>query len=104
MNKRKEKGRVLGEFPLDDSLRDEFLGKTPGGGLVTAGPAAPPDGESEKSEGYKVISISLYDEDLEYLEALVSELKRRGHRRVSKSRLVRFALRSVNIDNIAREW
>jgi hypothetical protein len=38
------------------------------------------------------VCISLYHEDIARLEALVGELKRRGHTRANKSEVVRMAL------------
>src|SRR5439155_6256607 len=46
-------------------------------------PAAAP--KKEKPTHYKVVCISLYTEDIERLEALVAELKRRGHTKANKS-------------------
>ncbi len=60
--------------------------------------------EKDKPSHYKVISISLYTEDLEKLEAMVKELKRRGHTKASKSQLIRFALDSVDLDQMPRSY
>lgn len=51
--------------------------------------------------GYKVISISLYQEDLDQLDLKVDELKRRGFGRANRSWLIRFALRRVDVDKIS---
>ncbi len=59
---------------------------------------------AKKPTHYKVVSISLYTEDIERLEALVAELKRRGHRRANKSQLIRFALDTVDIDDLPRGY
>jgi len=60
--------------------------------------------EKQKPTHYKVISISLYTEDLERLEAMVAELKRRGHTKASKSSLIRFALDQVDLDAMPRGY
>ena len=49
---------------------------------------------------YKLVCISLYLEDIARLEALVRELKRRGHPRANKSQLVRMALESVDLTKL----
>ena len=41
---------------------------------------------------YKVICISLYNEDLRRLDEKVEQLKKRGVRRASRSALIRHAL------------
>jgi hypothetical protein len=52
---------------------------------------------------YKVVCISLSRKDIERLDSLVAELRRRGHAGVSKSGLIRFALGSLDIDKVPRE-
>lgn len=49
---------------------------------------------------YKVVSISLYTEDIERLNQLVAELKARGHSRANKSMLIREALRQLDLDAV----
>ena len=47
---------------------------------------------------YKVVSISLYTEDIDRLSELVDSLKARGHRRANKSMVIREALRQIDLD------
>lgn len=47
---------------------------------------------------YRVVSFSLYQEDIDRLEQLVRSLKARGHTKANKSQVVRFALATVDID------
>lgn len=60
--------------------------------------------EKIKPSHYKVVSISLYQEDIARLEALVAELKRRGHTKANKSQLIRYALDTVDIDKLPRGY
>jgi hypothetical protein len=60
--------------------------------------------QKPKPSHYKVVSISLYQEDIEHLEALVKELKKRGYTKANKSQLIRFALDTVNIDKLPRGY
>lgn len=70
-----------------------------GGVPVTDDADAPPaDGPTH----YKVISISLYTEDIEMLDRKVAELKRRGVTKASRSALIRCALNQVDLDKIPR--
>lgn len=91
-SKRKQEG--LGDNPLaqDDLLRETFY--RPG--------STRPASTKPKPTHYKVISISLYQEDLERLEAMVAELKRRGHTKASKSQLIRIALEQLDLDRVPR--
>lgn len=61
---------------------------------------------SSKKEGendYKVITISLYNDDIELLDNYVAQLKKEGHRRINKSKVLRYALRSLDISKIPKE-
>ena len=53
---------------------------------------------------YKIISISLYTEDIERMDELVRQLKRRGFTRANRSALIRFALDQVDIDKMPRGY
>jgi hypothetical protein len=88
----------LGENPLSaDELLERTFYRAP---VVRSRSAA----AKEKPSHYKVVSISLYQEDIARLEALVRELKRRGHTKANKSQLIRFALDTVDIDKLPRGY
>ena len=55
-----------------------------------------------RPDHYKVICISLYNEDLKQLDNMVAKLKRRGLTKASRSALIRFALSQVNLDDVPR--
>lgn len=96
-----KKGREgLGDNPLssDELLRRAFFEERPPRRPSARGAAKP------KPTHYKVVSISLYREDIERLEAMVAELKRRGHTKASKSSLIRFALDQVDLDSVPRGY
>lgn len=57
-----------------------------------------------KPDHYEVICISLYKEDLERLDAKVRELKENGHRKMSRSALIRFALDTVDLEALPRGY
>jgi hypothetical protein len=50
------------------------------------------------------VCISLYTEDIERLEALVAELKKRGHTKANKSAVIRYALDSVDIGKMPKGY
>ena len=51
-----------------------------------------------------MICISLYKEDLERLDAKVQDLKARGHRKMTRSGLIRFALDQVDVARMPRAY
>ncbi len=56
-----------------------------------------------KPQHYKIVSISLYNEDIDRLERLVGELKHRGHYKANKSQVIRQALAQFDLDLVALE-
>jgi hypothetical protein len=60
--------------------------------------AAVPD----KPTHYKVICISLYNRDLDHLDAMVDELKGRGVTKANRSALIRAALDQLDLDKVPR--
>ena len=87
---------VLDEDEVSAVLRDTFYGGKGGkrGRAKT----------KKKPDHYDVICISLYTEDLARLDKMVAKLKKRGHRRISRSALIRFALDHVDIDDFPRAY
>jgi hypothetical protein len=66
--------------------------------------AAPPTAKKDKPTHYKIVCISLYTEDIERLEALVAELKRRGHTKANKSQVIRAALDQIDLAKIPKGY
>lgn len=58
---------------------------------------------ASKPQHYKIVSISLYNEDIERLERMVNQLKARGHYKANKSQLIRQALAQLDLDAVPRE-
>jgi hypothetical protein len=84
-------------FADEDTAVEEFFAPR-----VRARRADAPDDSVERAKErpahYKVISISLYTEDIERLEELVTALRARGHSRANKSMVIREALRQIDLD------
>lgn len=53
-----------------------------------------------KPDHYEVICISLYKEDLARLDEKVRKLKSSGHRKMSRSALIRYALNTVDLEQL----
>jgi hypothetical protein len=91
-------GAIKGFFDDEERAVEEFFDpKVPRKVIKGRGS---PDG---RPTHYKVISISLYTEDIDRLNELVKELKARGHSRASKSMLIREALRQLDLDKVPRQ-
>ena len=60
--------------------------------------------KKKKPDHYEVICISLYKEDLARLDSKVKQLKSAGHRKMSRSALIRFALDTVDLDQLPRGY
>lgn len=79
---------------------------------LVAAPAAPKTktaGTSRRKkqkdpQHYKVLSISLYNEDIDKMDELVKELKKRGFTRANRSALIRFALDQVDITKMPKGY
>jgi len=87
--------KLMAHDPLSDAdaiLSEEYYGR-PVRGRERAPAAAKPT-------HYKVICISMYNRDIEELEAKVAELKRRGWTKANKSQLIRLALSQIDLDKL----
>ena len=58
----------------------------------------------KKPDHYEVICISLYNEDLARLDEKVKLLKGRGHRKMSRSALIRYALDTADLDGLPKAY
>ena len=58
--------------------------------------------KKERPTHYKIVCISLYNEDIERLEQLVTELKRRGHTKANKSAIIRAALDQIDLAKVPK--
>ena len=91
--------RAMAVDPFEDSVLENFY--RPRANAHTAVEAAP---VKAKPTHYRIVCISLYNEDIERLEAMVAELKRRGHTKANKSQLIRAALDQVDLNKIPKGY
>lgn len=97
---RKRRGGVDSVLDGDEVsavLRDTFY--TPNGRKRTRKKA-----KAAKPDHYEVICISLYREDLSRLDGMVAKLKKAGHRKMSRSALIRFALDHVDLKQLPKAY
>ena len=59
-------------------------------------------GANDRPAHYKVICISVYNDDLHKLDDMVRELKRRGYTKANRSALIRHALSVLDINHVPR--
>ena len=86
-------GKAMATDPLSEEvILEQFYRPTPTND-------AP---KKAKPTHYKIVCISLYNEDIENLEKMVAELKRRGHTKANKSQLIRAALAQVDLGKIPK--
>jgi len=87
-------GKAMGGDPLaEDVILEQFYRPAPAALEKKAKPTH-----------YKIVCISLYNEDIERLEKLVQELKRRGHTKANKSQIIRAALDQIDLDKIPKGY
>lgn len=60
-----------------------------------------PEPDSASGVGYRVICISMYHDDLAWLDEAVAALKARGIRRANRSWLIRKALGKLDLDALS---
>ena len=113
MSTRKKKPREdeelgLGDNPLADSdpLAEHFYRRPEPGAVPGAASRAPrkprAKGRQPLKEGrsFRLVTFSFYEEDVARLDALLAEAKKKGHRRASRSQIVRLALRQVDVSDL----
>ena len=97
-------GKILNHDPLGDTdaiLRKEYYGQSDGDADMDATDDEMARGaKKDKPTHYKVVCISMYTADIENLNAMVAELKSRGHTKANKSQLIRYALRQLDLDTL----
>jgi hypothetical protein len=69
--------------------------KAPGGRARGKGRQPLQDGKS-----FRLVTFSIYEEDVARLDELLREARKLGHRRASRSQIVRLALRQVDLTEL----
>jgi hypothetical protein len=64
----------------------------------------PPAEEEEEDARFRRVNISLFPEDIELLNEMVRSLRKRGYRRVSKSQIIRYALKTVDLKQMPQTY
>ena len=110
----------LGNNPLADVGVDPFTAAFYGVEPATTAPAlkttttttapkkaskAKPKGRQPLADGksFRLVTFSFYEEDVARLDELLAEARNNGHRKASRSQIVRLALRQVNLVDLPDE-
>jgi hypothetical protein len=92
----------MAQFEFDrDEVEGVLSGRFYSQRETTTTPATT-EAQSDKPTHYKVICISIYNDDLAHLDALVTQLKKRGMTKANRSALIRAALQQVDLDRVPR--
>lgn len=96
-NLREATAKVLDTSEVEGVLSSTFY--VPDG---TSRAGLRPPARDDKPTHYKVICISMYTEDLKRLDDMVDTLKARGLTKANRSALIRYALGTVDLDNVPK--
>jgi hypothetical protein len=103
MKPQRQEKRLMGDDPLaTETILERFYKPEPVPANDAPAIVKAAAGVKEKPTHYKVVCISLYNEDIQNLESMVAELKRRGHTKANKSQLIRAALAQVDLGKIPK--
>jgi hypothetical protein len=101
MKPQRQDKRLMGDDPLAaEAVLERFY--KPAANAVPLDDEPAPKLKPDKPTHYKIVCISLYNEDIEHLNQMVAELKRRGHTKANKSQLIRAALAQVDLAKIPK--
>ncbi len=88
------------DYPESPLTAEDVLQET----FYSAPPKETKKKKKAKPSHYKICCISLYNEDIDNLNSMVKELKKRGHTKANKSQVIRFALANCNLDDMPKGY
>jgi len=88
---------IVSRNDVDGVLSSNFYCDRP-----PSAPQGTPPARNQKPTHYKVICISLYNDDLKRLDDMVDTLKSRGMTKANRSALIRYALGEVDLESVPR--
>lgn len=99
--------RIRSVFADEDVLAETFYREEPAekprlASLDAAGKRRRAAKPKAKPDHYEIICISIYNDDLARLDEKVDTLKKRGHRKMTRSALIRYALDRLAVDDVPR--
>ena len=96
---------VLGEIPSPEAImRKHFYRKSEEAAAPEPQLTPTDDAEEEEDARFRRVNISLFPEDIELLNEMVRILRKRGYRRVSKSQIIRYALKTTDLEKMPQSY
>ena len=96
---------VLGEIPSPEAIMcKHFYRKSEEAAAPEPQLPSADDVEEEEDAGFRRVNISLFPEDIELLNEMVRTLRKRGYRRVSKSQIIRYALKTADLEKMPQSY
>ncbi|RJO69429.1 MAG: hypothetical protein C4523_06310 [Myxococcales bacterium] len=95
-----KKRSALPTNPLDNDPMVETFYRVGKRGRATVAEAK---AAKEKPQHYKVCCISLYTEDIDRLDEMVTKLKKLGYTKANKSQVIRYALAHVDVEKMPKQ-
>ncbi len=94
----------LGDDPLaetrQDPLIEAFYGALPARRATSKKKRERGRQPLKDGKTFRLVTFSFYEEDVARLDKLLAEARRSGHRRASRSQIVRLALRQVDLSQL----
>ena len=96
---------VLGEIPSPEAImRQHFYRKSEEAAAPEPQLPLADEVEEEEDARFRRVNISLFPEDIELLNEMVRTLRKRGYRRVSRSQIIRYALKTADLEKMPQSY
>ena len=95
--------RLFDEDEVRSVLEDTFYRPNEARpGVASLDPEGTRKKRRPKADHYEIVCISMYVEDLARLDEKVAALKGKGHRRMTRSALIRYALDRLAVEDVPK--
>lgn len=106
-----QEGPVMGSDPLDgvENVLSPYFSSPSGQQpeprrIATRVPRGRKARVPVEAPTYRIISISLYHDDIERIDDYVEQLKKSGHPKANRSSLIRFAIDTVDLSKMPKSY
>jgi hypothetical protein len=95
--------RLFDDAEVREVLEESFYRTGDAGpGVASIGSDGGRKKRRPKADHYEIVCISMYVEDLARLDEKVAALKGKGHRRMTRSALIRYALDRLAVEDVPK--
>jgi hypothetical protein len=96
---------VLGDVSSPEAIMRKHFYRRSEEAAAPEPPLPPADDVGEEEDArFRRVNISLFPEDIELLNEMVRTLRKRGYRRVSKSQIIRYALKTADLEKMPQSY